>query len=166
MIAKLASTGRGRASVEMTKDARFAGRVIRLAATSVVALGLISVLQIATLTAHPAVSVCLALGWALMPTLLIVSLRWPAARYGLVLPSTLVSVGLLAICLTALPVGWGAARVGWLLTTAGALMGGGLGIWFWLRLAPVPHALHDPFSARPVDIGRRPRRADCPGPGV
>ena len=68
------------------------------------------------------------------------------ARYGLPIPSTLVGVGLVAICLTALPTEWGTARVGWLMTTAGVLMGGVLGLWFWFRLAPVARFLDDPFS--------------------
>ena len=136
----------GQTSVEMTRDARFGVRVIRLAATSVVALGLIWGFQFATLQTPAFVGICLAAGWALMPVLLISSLRWPVARYGLALPSTLVGSGLIAICLTALPAEWGAARVGWLMTTAGVLMGGGLGLWFWFRLAPVPRFLDDPFS--------------------
>ena len=133
-------------SLEMTGDARFGVRVIRLAATSAVALGLIWGFQFATLHTPALVGISLATGWALMPVLLTASLRWPVARYGLALPSTLVGVGLIAICLTALPTEWGAARVGWLITTAGVLMGGVLGLWFWFRLAPVPRFLDDPFS--------------------
>ena len=122
----------GQTSVEMTGDTRFAVRVVRLAATSVVALGLIWGFQAATLETNPFIVIGLAAGWALMPALLVASLRWPVVRYGLVLPSTLVSVGLVAICLTALPPDWDAARVGWLMTTAGVLMGGVLGLWFWV----------------------------------
>ena len=133
-------------AIEMTADSRFAIRVIRLAATSVVALGLIWGFQHATLNAPEFVGICLATGWALMPVLLIASLRWPLARFGLALPSTLVGGGLVAICLTALPPDGGAARVGWLMTTAGVLMGGALGLWFWFRLAPVPRFLDDPFG--------------------
>ena len=136
----------GQTSLEMTRDPRFGARVIRLAATSVVALGLIWGFQFATLNTPAFVGVCLAAGWALMPLLLIASLRWPVARCGLAIPSTLVGFGLIAICLTALPTDWGAARVGWLMTTAGVLMGGVLGLWFWFRLAPVPRFLDDPFS--------------------
>lgn len=136
----------GHTSVEMTRDSRFGVRVIRLAATSVVALGLIWGFQSATLHTPAFVGICLAAGWVLMPVLLTASLRWPLARYGLALPSTLVGVGLIAICLTALPTEWDAARVGWLMTTAGVLMGGALGLWFWFRLAPVPRFLDDPFS--------------------
>ena len=136
----------GQTSVEMTQDSRFGVRVIRLAATSVVALGLIWGFQFATLETPAFVGISLAAGWVLMPVLLIASLRWPVARYGLALPSTLVGAGLIAICLTALPAGWGADRVGWMMTTAGVLMGGVLGLWFWFRLAPVPRFLDDPFS--------------------
>ena len=136
----------GQTSVEMTRDSRFGVRVIRLAATSVVALGLLWGFQYATLETPAFVGICLAAGWALMPVLLIASLRWPVARYGLALPSTLVSAGLIAICLTALPPGWGPAGVGWMMTTAGVLMGGVLGLWFWFRLAPVPRFLDNPFS--------------------
>lgn len=32
------------------------------------------------------------------------------------------------------------------MTTAGVLMGGVLGLWFWFRLVPVPRFLDDPFS--------------------
>ncbi len=133
-------------SVEMARDARFSIRVIRLAATSVVALGLIWGFQFATLHTPAFVGVSLAAGWALMPVLLVASLRWPLARYGLALPSTLVSVGLIVICLTSLPADWEAVRVGWLMTTAGVFMGGILGLWFWFRLALVPRFLHDPFG--------------------
>ncbi len=133
-------------AVEMTADSRFAVRVIRLAATSVVALGLIWGFQFATLQTPAFVGISLAAGWMLMPALLMVSLRWPLARFGLALPSTLVGLGLVAVCLTALPPDWGAARVGWLMTTAGVLMGGALGLWFWFRLAPVPRFLDDPFG--------------------
>ena len=136
----------GQTSVEMTRDSRFGVRVIRLASTSVVALGLIWGFQFATLQTPAFVGICLAAGWVLMPVLLVASLRWPLVRYGLAIPSTLVGVSLVAICLTALPTEWGAARIGWLMTTAGVLMGGALGLWFWFRLAPVPRFLDDPFS--------------------
>lgn len=137
---------RAATSVEMTRDSRFGVRVIRLAATSVVALGLIWGFAFTTLDAPAFTAIALAAGWMLMPALLMVSLRWPIARYGLAIPSSLVGIGLIAICLMALPPDWGAARVGWLMTTAGVLMGGGLGLWFWFRLAPVPRFLDDPFN--------------------
>ena len=137
---------RAQTSVEMTRHSHFGIRVIRLAATSVVALGLIWGFQFATLQTPAFVGISLAAGWALMPVLLVASLRWPVARYGLALPSTLVGAGLIAICLMALPLDWWPAKLGWLLTTAGVLMGGILGLWFWFRLAPVPRFLNDPFG--------------------
>jgi hypothetical protein len=46
--------------------------------------------------------------------------------------------------------------VGWLTTTAGILLGGGLGAWFWYRWFPVPASLEDPCSrARWLLIGVR-----------
>ena len=146
MFVEALQSVQARLAIEMTADSRFAVRVIRLAATSVVALGLIWGFQHSILDAPALVGTALAAGWALMPVLLIASLHWPMARLGLALPSTLVGGGLVAICLTALPPDWGAARVGWLMTTAGVLMGGALGLWFWFRLAPVPRFLDDPFG--------------------
>ena len=142
----------GQTSVELMRDSRFGVRIIRLAATSVVALGLIWGFQFATLQTPAFVGICLAAGWALMPVLLVMSLRWPVVRYGLAFPSTLVSVGLITICLTALQSEWGTGRIGWLMTTAGVLMGGILGLWFWFRLAPVPRFLDDPFSPGRWDL--------------
>ena len=144
--AATAATGGARTPIEMTADPRFTKRVIRLAGTSAVALGLIWGFQVATLNTHVSIGFSLLAGWLLMPTLLTLSLRWPSVRYGLVLPSALVSIGLISTCLTALPAAWGVLNTGWLMITVGILMGGGQGIWFWLRLAPVPGSLHDPFS--------------------
>jgi hypothetical protein len=129
----------------MSADPRFAGRVRRLAATSVVALGLIWLLWTLKLDTHPAVGVALAAGWLLMPLTLWLSLRRPALRYGLVVPSALVSFALLAICATALPAD-PLAGAGWLMLTAGILLGGVLGVWFWFRRLPVPARLDDPFA--------------------
>lgn len=109
-------------------------------------LGLVWFLSRATLDIHPAIGVGLAMGWVLMPTFLGLSLRWPGVRYALVIPSSLVSVSLFAICLTALPED-GGASAGWLLIAAGVLFGGVLGIWFWYRRFPVPNGLQDPFSS-------------------
>jgi hypothetical protein len=81
-----------------------------------------------------------------MPSILWLSLRHPKMRYALILPSSLVSFALLAICLTALP-NEADSRTGWLLVTGGVLLGGLLGLWFWFRWLPVPAQLHDPFSA-------------------
>ena len=132
--------------VELTADLRFAARVRRLSLVSLVALGLIWGLAVATLGAPPIVIAALAAGWALMPTTLAASLVHPRLRYGLVVPASLVSAGLLAICVGWLPADRVAAT-GWLLVTAGVLLGGGLGLWFWFRVLPVPRVLDNPFSA-------------------
>lgn len=133
------------AHVELSDDRRFAGRIRRLAVTASVALGLIWFLATATLEAPPVVGVALAAGWASMPAILLASLGRPLLRYALVIPSTLVGLPLLAICLAWLPAG-SVAATGWLLVTAGILLGGWLGLWFWFRLVPVPRALDDPFG--------------------
>ncbi len=135
---------RGR-PVELTDDPGFARRIIRLALTSCVALGLVWWLAITTLDGHPVIGISLAAGWLLMPSLLLLSLRRPRLRYTLVLPSSLVGLPLLAISAASLATE-PAARVGWLLLSVGILFGGGLGIWFWFRWLPVPAYLHDPFS--------------------
>ncbi len=131
--------------VELSADPRFAGRVRRLAATAVVALGLIWALAITTLEAPPLVVVMLTLGWITMPAILVASLARPRLRYALVIPSTLVGTGLLAISAGWLPAN-AIAAAGWLLMTIGILLGGLLGLWFWFRLVPVPNGLDDPFS--------------------
>jgi hypothetical protein len=131
--------------VELSVDPRFAGRVRRLAATAVVALGLIWALAITTLEAPPLVVVMLALGWVTMPTILVASLARPRLRYALVVPSMLVGTGLLAISAAWLPA-HAIAAAGWLLMTGGILLGGLLGLWFWFRVVPVPDGLDDPFS--------------------
>jgi hypothetical protein len=110
-----------------------------------VALGVLWALATVTLEAPVAVSLALLLGWLSMPALLFASLRDPRWRYVLVLPSTLVGVPLLAICAFWLPEG-PVAAAGWLLATAGILLGSVLGLWFWYRVLPVPAALDDPFS--------------------
>lgn len=144
---------RRRLPVELSADRRFAGRVRRLAATAVVALGLIWALAVTTLEAPPIVGVALAAGWASMPTILIASLARPRLRYALVIPSTLVGMALLAISAAWLPAN-ALAATGWLLMTVGILLGGLLGLWFWFRLVPVPDWLDDPFSpARLALIG-------------
>jgi hypothetical protein len=132
--------------VELTADRRFERRVRRLAVVSAVALGLIWALVVTTLETPVAVDVAFAAGWLLMPTILAVSLRSPRARYALVAPASAVSLGLLAVCL-----GWRPAdplvAAGWVLMTAGVALGGGLGLWLWYRLMPVPPRLDDPFSS-------------------
>jgi hypothetical protein len=132
--------------IELSADPRFAARVKRLAAVSLVALGLIWALASATLHAPVGLNAALAAGWVLMPTTLLASLVEPRLRYALVVPASLVGFGLLAVSAWWLPTNPVAAS-GWLLMTAGVLLGGVLGIWFWLRLLPVPRALDDPFSS-------------------
>jgi hypothetical protein len=119
--------------------------VKRLGAVSLVALGLVWLLAVTTLDAPPLLGVALAAGWVLMPTTLFASLARPLLRYALVAPASLVGVGLLAISAWWLPAD-PVVAAGWLLITAGVLLGGMLGTWFWLRLLPVPHSLDDPFS--------------------
>lgn len=135
-----------RLPVELSTDARFARRVKRLALTSVVALGLIWWLAVTTLVTPPVAGLALAAGWVLMPTVLVASLSRPRLRYALVLPATLVGVALLGVSVWWLPPE-PLAAAGWLLITAGISLGGGLGLWFWFRLLPVPEPLNDPFSA-------------------
>jgi xanthine/uracil permease len=131
--------------IELTDDPRIRRRVQRLAAVSLVALGLVCGLGAATLEAPPAVFAGLALGWVLMPAVLILSLRDLRARYLLVVPSSLVTLGLLAICIGWLPDS-AMAVAGWLLMTVGVALGGVLGLWLWFRLLPVPAALDDPLA--------------------
>lgn len=135
-------SGRG---VELSDDPAFARRIIRLAFTSLIALGAIYLLARFTTDAKPAIQASLASGWVLMPAILFLSLRAPVIRYALVIPSTLVAVPLLVITTVAFYESPGVA-LGWLLITAGVLLGGLLGIWFWFRLIPVPAWLDDPFS--------------------
>jgi len=134
-------------ALEMTGDVRFAPRVRRLTITSGVALGFVWTLAVMTLDADPIVEFALLAGWILMPSVLASSLVRPGVRKLVGLPATLVTVALLAICLTALP-SQGPEREGWLLITAGVLMGGLLGLWFWYRWMPVPTSLDDPGSPR------------------
>lgn len=131
--------------VELTDDPAFARRIVRLALTSCVALGLIWWLTVVTLDIHPVIDLSLAAGWVLMPSLLMLSLRRPLLRYALVVPSSLVGVPLLVIAASGVAEGV-VATVGWQILTAGILLGGALGIWFWFRWLPVPGWLHDPFS--------------------
>lgn len=131
--------------VELSADARMAGRIKRLGFVSLVALGLIWALAVASLDAPPLVDGALAAGWVLMPVILFASLSRPRLRYGLVVPGSLVGLGLLAIC------GWWLpeeplAAAGWLSMTAGILLGSVLGLWFWYRWLPVPARLDDPYS--------------------
>jgi hypothetical protein len=141
----IAQTRGASPALELTDDPAFSRRIVRLARTSAVALGYILLLWVVTLDTATIVGLSLALGWILMPTILWLSLRVPKLRYALIVPSSLVSVALLAICLTALPDD-PVARAGWVSITAGILLGGLLGMWFWFRWAPVPAQLNHPFS--------------------
>lgn len=132
-------------SLELTSDPAFARRVVRLAATSAVVLGLIWWLARSTLQVDALIDRALLGGWLLMPTMLTLSLRRPRLRYALAIPSGLVGAALVAICLTSLPAN-GMSRLGWMLVTGGVLLGGTLGLWFWFRWMPVPPGLADPFS--------------------
>jgi len=132
-------------AVEMTADGAFARRVLRLAFTSAVALGVLWALARDVEGAPPLVGYFLVGGWILMPAVLFGSLWRPRLRYALVVPATLATLALVALCATVVPRGAGAAT-GWLLITAGVLLGGTMGLWFWFRLLPVPAPLHDPFS--------------------
>jgi hypothetical protein len=132
--------------VELSDDERIARRVRRLGIVSLVALGLMLGMAIRTLEAPGWVEATLAVGWALMPLVLFSSLGRPRLRYLLVLPASLVSIGLLAICVAYLPAA-ALAATGWWLMTAGVLLGDGQGLWFWYRIVPVPAALDDPYSA-------------------
>ncbi len=137
--------GAGRSvPLELTADPRMQRRVQRLTVVSLVALGAIAVLA-ALGGASWFITGLLVAGWVLMPSVLAWSLARPMARYLLVVPATLVSLALLALSL-----GWaqGASgtQVGWLLITAGVLLGGTLGLWTWYRVLPVPPALDDPVA--------------------
>lgn len=134
-----------RVPVELTRDPQFEQRVRRLAVVSAVALGLVWGLAVATLQAPPAVDAAFAAGWVLMPLTLAASVTLPRLRYALILPASLVTVGLLAVCAGWLP-GNPAAAAGWLLMLCGVALGGTLGLWLWYRLLPVPRALDAPFS--------------------
>lgn len=131
--------------LELSPDARFRRRVVRLSIVSAVALGIIWWLATATPGIPAAVGLPFLAGWLLMPLTLVASLARPRLRYGLVVPTSLVSIGLLAVV-----VGWppaeGVALAGWVLMLLGVALGGGLGLWFWYRLLPVPAGLDDPFS--------------------
>jgi hypothetical protein len=132
--------------VELTGDPRITRRVKRLATTSAVVLGLIWALAVTTLETPLLIEVVLAVGWVLMPAVLMVGLRRPSMRYWLIVPSTLVSLGLLAISIAWAPDDPTAA-VGWRLMTVGVLLGGVMGAWFWFRVVPVPTTLDDPSAA-------------------
>ena len=130
--------------VEMTADPRFAGRVRRLMKVSSVALGVISLLAVTTTDVGWGVVALLAAGWISMPTVLAASLNKPRVRYLLIVPASLVSLGLLVTAATF--DGSALAALGWWLMASGVWLGAVLGGWFWFRWAPVPASLDHPFS--------------------
>ena len=133
--------GDHRPGVELTSDPLFARRVRRLVVVSAVALGLISWLAIRSGGPRAAV-VLLVLAWAFMPAVLAASLSRPRLRYALVLPATLVTLGLVGMVLST----DGAEMIGWILVTLGIAVGGSLGMWLWYRWFPVPYVLDDPYG--------------------
>ena len=134
-----------RGGVEMTSDPRFARRIRRLTAVSSVALGVITILAFDAIGWSWGATVMIGLGWITMPVTLAASLRRPPIRYLLVVPSSLVSIGVLGTALTYSD--GGTSLVGWWMITAGIGLGASLGMWFWYRWAPVPVRLDRPFSA-------------------
>lgn len=130
-----------RTSVELTGDRLFEHRIRRLVVISTVALGVIWGLALAN-GATTWILVLLGIGWVLMPSVLAASLRRPMARYALMIPASVVSIALIAMTLSAPD----STIVGWALITAGILLGGFIGMWFWYRWLPVPRAFGDPFG--------------------
>lgn len=135
------STVRAGSGIELTGDRLFRHRVRRLVAISSVALGVIWGLAFVE---DPAtwVLVLLVVGWVSMPTILAASLNRPSLRYALIVPASAVSVGLFGMVMAAPQ----DTVIGWLFITAGILLGGSLGVWFWFRWLPVPRILDDPFG--------------------
>lgn len=136
-----------RTGVEMSGDPLFLPRIRRLASVSSVALGIVWLLAMTTTEPHSAaIDGALLAGWIVMPTVLWSSIRRPQIRPLVFVPSALVTLGLVALCLTALP-GDVSVRAGWVLVTGGIVFGGVLGGWFWFRWFPVPEMLDAPFSS-------------------
>lgn len=129
---------------ELSTDQRFLGRLRRLVVVSSVVLGLIALFAALSTEASSLVIGLLVSGWILMPALLHAGIDRPRIRYLLALPATLVAAGLISVAVGF--AGEPAAQIGWWLITAGVLVGGSLGTWFWYRWMPVPGALQDPFS--------------------
>jgi hypothetical protein len=131
--------------IELSADPTFSRRVRRLGLVSLVAPGLIWWLAATRLPVPPLLLAALFAGWWLMPAVLFASVPSPALRPLLIVPATLITVPVLAIVVWRLP-DQPVAAFGWGLIAVGLLLGGVLGGWFWFRWAPVPAALHDPFS--------------------
>ena len=130
-----------RAGVELTSDPAFTRRIRRLGWVSVFALGLLTLLAIGDHAATWAV-VLMVVGWALMPSLLFLSIGNPVLRYALLLPGTSFPLGVLGMALGTV----GTASAGWWLVAAGLTLGGAQGMWFWFRWIPVPRLFDDPFG--------------------
>ena len=131
--------------VELSADPAFAHRIRRLTLVSAVALGAIWRLGADAASDYPLIGAGLAGAWVLMPLVLWLSLRRPLARYALAAPASLLTLSLLAISVWA-PPAEPLARAGWSMLTAGVLMGGVQGAWFWFRILPVPDSLNEPFA--------------------
>jgi hypothetical protein len=127
--------------IELSPDAAFARRVVRLATVSAIMLGVIWWLS-RERGASPMASAWLLAGWIAMPLLLAVSLWQPVLRLLLIVPSTLVTAGVLLAAMTAEP----RSHAGWLALLAGLLLGDVLGVWLWLGVAPSRGEWADPFS--------------------
>lgn len=138
------SRPRASISVELTSDPCFLRRIKRLILVSAMALGLICLLVLTTTDIGWIPTGLLVGGSLSMPILLAGSLSKPQWRYLLAVPAGMVSASLLIIALGF--EGSSDARFGWWLMTAGVLMGGTLGGWFWYRWAPVPRIFNEPFS--------------------
>lgn len=129
---------------EMTDDPAFAGRVRRQAFLGSIVLGLVWGLAVASSPVEPLSRWLLLVGWPLLVTVLLSSLRHPRLRYAGVVPSTLIAGALITISFNT-----GIDQpeaVGWWLLTAGIVVGICLAVWFWFRWLPVPGGLDDPFS--------------------
>lgn len=134
---------RSRLRIAPTAAIAMRRRIVRLAAVSAVALGLIWWLAVERTTAPAAAIWALLAGWLLMPAVLVASLAIPAASRLLIVPSTLVTLPVAAIAL--MP--WspdGIVRASWAAVAIGLLLGGGLGLWLWLGAFPAPEPLRDP----------------------
>lgn len=134
-----------RTHVEMSSDGRFRMRLNRLVIVSTVVLGLIAILALMETETEWWALLLLFGGWGLMPSLLYAIRNQPRWRYLLTVPAILVTSGLAVV--TSGFTGSAIAHLGWGLITAGVVIGGGLGAWFWYRWMPVPEQLNDPFSS-------------------
>ncbi len=126
---------------ELTRDRPFTRRVQRLVGISLVMLGVITWLAVADDAAGWIVALML-VGWLLMPSLLLLSITRPKLRYGLLIPGTSFTLGVVGMAIDSA----GPQALGWWLLAAGLTVGGGAGIWFWMRWLPVPQPFDDPYG--------------------